>query len=309
MSAVPFGKRRVDRLVEPATASELVTPSSRPDVYATLGRAYAAVGEPRRAVELFEHGLDELPPEDSAARVRFGTYLSYALTDMGDLERAKSVVESTLDAAGETSDPYTRVRLYWSLGRISQEQAKPLVALEHFRRAVALLEATEDTLHLARAHLSCAGALIASGQDLDDAGRHIDRAERLLSPNPEPDDLAVVHRMRAMRAARAGEFDDAEKEAREAIELAAELPNERAQATWALAEALAGRGDAQAADVYGQATDLLEAHGTLRERAEALRAYGRYLRSSGREADALDVLERAADVAAELQREPLRSSR
>ena len=107
----------------------------------------------------------------------------------------------------------------------------------------------------------------------------------------------------------AGEFDDAEKEAREAIELAAELPNERAQATWALAEALAGRGDAQAADVYGQATDLLEAHGTLRERAEALRAYGRYLRSSGREADALDVLERAADVAAELQREPLRSSR
>ncbi len=48
-----------------------------------------------------------------------------------------------------SADRYTRVRLYWSLGRISLEQAKPLAALDNFRRAVSLLEATEDTVHLA----------------------------------------------------------------------------------------------------------------------------------------------------------------
>ena len=40
--------------------SELVTAPSRPDVFSTLGRAYAAAGSPREAVTLFERALDEV---------------------------------------------------------------------------------------------------------------------------------------------------------------------------------------------------------------------------------------------------------
>src|SRR5919197_4917723 len=76
-----------------------VSPNMRPDVFATLGRAYAATGAPRRAVELFEHCIEtiaEESPKDVTAQVRFTTYLSYALTDLGDLDRAEEVLRDAL---------------------------------------------------------------------------------------------------------------------------------------------------------------------------------------------------------------------
>ena len=46
---------------------------------------------------MFERSLEEVEqdaPEDLAAQIRFTTYLSFALTDLGDLERAQSVLDS-----------------------------------------------------------------------------------------------------------------------------------------------------------------------------------------------------------------------
>ena len=106
--------------LEAATASELVTPASRPDVFLTLGYTYATAGRPGRAVELFESGLRELAeqaPDDLATKIRFSTYLSYALTDLGELQRAKAVVSEVAAASEGITDAYTRVRLLWSLGR------------------------------------------------------------------------------------------------------------------------------------------------------------------------------------------------
>jgi hypothetical protein len=42
---------------------------------------------------------------------------------------------------------------------------------------------------------------------------------------------------------------------------------------------------------------------------DVLRAYGRYLREAGREGEALDVFERAADVASNLPGEPSTAER
>ncbi len=290
-----------------ALHSDLVSPASRPDIYATLGHAYSAVGTPRLAAELFEQGLRDLAvlaPDDTASRVRFSSYLSYALTDLGDLDGARRVVEEALLFLEDAADPYTRVRLYWSLGRIAHEQEKPLVALEHFRRAVALLEATEDSVHLARACLSCAAAVLAAGEDVGEAEHQIEQAERLLGARPEHGDLAVTRRLQSICATRAGAFEEGARRAREAQAAAALLPNQLALATWALAESLAGRNDPEAAETFAAAAAELREHGTVREQAQALRAYGRYLRDAGREREALDVLDRAAEVAAGLQSEP-----
>jgi tetratricopeptide (TPR) repeat protein len=290
-----------------ALRSDLVSPASRPDIYATLGHAYSAVGTPRLAAELFEQGLRELAalaPDDTAARVRFSSYLSYALTDLGDLEGARRVVEEELLLSEDAADPYTRIRLYWSLGRIAHEQEKPLVALEQFRRAVALLEATEDSVHLARACLSCAAAILAAGEEIGEAQRQIDQAERLFGVRPEAGDMAVIRRLQSMCATRAGDFQEGARRAREAQQAAALLPNQLALATWALAESLAGLKDATAGETFAAATTQLSEHGTVREHAQALRAYGRYLRDAGRESEALDVLDSAAEIAAGLQPEP-----
>jgi len=295
----------IERL-EQAVASEHVNAAGRPDVYLALAHMYAGAGSPSRAVELLQRGLRELgeiAPDDRAARIRFSTYLSYALTDLGDLTRARAVVAEALFDSDEVTDPYTRVRLYWSLGRISGEQANPRAALESFRRAIALLEATDDTLHLARAHMACADMAMAPGEEGEAAAPHLASAEQLLGPRAAANDLAMLRRLHALAATLAHEYERAEDLAQQALEFAADLPSEAGQAWRAIAEARAGAGDPGADEAFRQAIEFLHESGTVRDYATVLRAYGRYLREVGREHDALDVFERAANVASNLQGE------
>jgi tetratricopeptide (TPR) repeat protein len=274
----------------------------RPDVYATLGRAYAASGETRRAVELFERCLDEIShqsPDDFTGQVRFTTYLSYALTDLGDLDRAEEVLQDALARADEAADAYSRVRLYWSVARLSEAQGRSAAALTYIRRAIALLDVTDDTLHLARAHLLCGSIMLTQGR-IHEAGQHYELAEQLYGPNAEPDDLAGLYTEQSKRAALLGDAEEASRRAEAAVAAAAdEYQRECGNALWALAEARALKGDVDGAhESFRRATDLLEAHGHRRDFIEAYRAWGKFLRRAGREEEALEVLERAADLAA-----------
>jgi tetratricopeptide (TPR) repeat protein len=280
-----------------------VSPSARPDVFATLGRAYSASGRPDLAVELFERCLEELAasaPDDVAAQLRFTSYLSYALTDRGDLERAQEVLDEVLDKAEEPTDAYSRVRLYWSLARLSELQGKSVAALDYIRRAIALLDVTDDTLHLGRAHLLCGTIMLSQGRT-DEARRHIELAERLFGPHPEPEDRANLYTDHARLAVKLGRADEAIARARAALDAAGDdYLAEKGNAQWALAEGLSLTDDVDAADAaYGEATTLLGAHGLRRDHVEAYRSWGEFLRGAGREDEALEVLERAADLAAE----------
>ena len=303
--AAAAGGRNADAIERLESGLELspVSPSGRPDVYATLGRAYAATGRPDKAVEVFERCLAEVAedaPEDLTAQVRFTTYLSYALTDLGDLDRAQSVLDSALDQAETMPDAYSRVRLYWSLARLADLQGQPAAALDYVRRAIALLDVTDDTLHLARAHLLC-GSILLSQSRAEDAGRHFDLAERLFGPRPEPEDVANLYTDQSRRAVQLGDGAEAVRRAKAALEAVGdEYGRERGAALWALAEGLALTGETdEAHESFRQATTLLEKEGHRRDHVEAYRAWGKFLRRSGREEEALEVLERAADLAAE----------
>jgi tetratricopeptide (TPR) repeat protein len=135
----------------------------------------------------------------------------------------------------------------------------------------------------------------------EEAGRNFDIAERLFGPNPEPVDIANLYTDQARRAAQLGDGDEATRRARAALDAVGdEYPHERGNALWALAEGLSLTGDTDAAhDAFGKATALLETEGHRRDYVEAYRAWGKFLRRSGREDEALEVLERAADLAAE----------
>jgi tetratricopeptide (TPR) repeat protein len=65
-----------------------------------------------------------------------------------------------------------------------------------------------------------------------------------------------------------------------------------------LAEALAQQEKPEANETFERAVALIEEHGRQIEKADALRAWARYLRRSGRESEALDVLDRAAQLSA-----------
>jgi transcriptional regulator with XRE-family HTH domain len=288
----------VERL-ESAAESGGLSPARRPDIYATLGQSYAALGQLRRAVELFERCLAEVTdeaPDDVASQVRFSTYLSYVLSDLGEFERAEAVIDDALTRAADVGDAYTRVRLYWSLARVNELRSEPAIALDYARRAIALLEVTDDTLHLARAHLMCGSIMNMQGKT-DDAGAQFDAAERLFGPRPEPLDLANLRTDQAKRAALLGQPEQAEPLAREAVDvLGDEKPTERGVALGVLAEALARQGKAEAEDAFARAAKLLEEHGRPFERTGIHRAWARYLRQAGRESDALDVLDRAGQL-------------
>jgi tetratricopeptide (TPR) repeat protein len=289
------------RLLEEATAEDGVTPVARPDVYAQLGQLYLARGETRRAAELFERCLADVTaeaPEHTTARVQFATGLSHALSEGGELERAQEFLDEVLAAQEEITDPYKRVELYWSLARHSGAGGRQTVALEHSRRATALLDALEDTAQLGRAHLLCGSILLRRG-DADAAQAQLERAERLFASQPGAHDVALLRIEQARRAVFLGDAADGVARSRQALELLDDARSgDRAAASVTLAEALALGGETDdATDAFRAAVESFEQAGQVHEAAQAYRSWGRILRDAGREGEALDALDRAAELA------------
>src|SRR5256714_1524499 len=250
----------VERL-ETAIDSGLLDPCRRPDVYATLGQSYAALGQPQRAVDLFEDCLARVAresPEDTTTQVRVSTYLSYALSDMGELGPAERVLEAALAQTDQDADTYTPVRLSWSLARLDEIRNQPAAALDYIRRAIALLEVTEDTLHLARAHLLCGTIMISQGK-AEEAGAHFAAAERMFGPQPDPLDLANLRADQARRAVLLDRSGEAEQLAREALSaLGDDHPAERGVALAILAESLSNQEKPDADETFEGAVRLVE---------------------------------------------------
>lgn len=281
-------------LLEGAVAQDFIQPSEHVDVYSQLGRAYAGVGRTAQAVELFEQCLDRCADSPSA-EARFALMLSYALTDAGDVARAEDVVRSALARTRDSEDPYMRVRLYWSMARLAEAEGRASIALANIRKAIALLETTEDGLNLARAH-TLASRLLIEREKADEASTHLDRAERLFGVSPAVSDLAEVTIQRSRIARILGDAAAAIAFAREALALDSQ-PADRGHALAALADGLVLAGETEAAsDTYREAVDILEREGRWRAAANTCRAWGSLLRTSGMEADAFDVLDRAAEL-------------
>jgi transcriptional regulator with XRE-family HTH domain len=262
----------IERL-EQAVADSTIPPHARPDVFGTLGQSYASVGRYDDSIALFQRCVAQVEqdaPADSASYVRFATYLSYAYTDAGKLEHAEQVMKDALARVKRSADPYTRVRIYWSLARLSDVEGKSMEALDYVRKAIALLEATDDTLHLARAHLLCAGIVLAQ-RDADEATTHLELAETLFGGTAEPADLALLRLNQARAATMGGGPARAETLARESLELyGTHNEGDRGEAWLALGEALAAQGrTADAENALGEAIELLDATKRTREAAQA----------------------------------------
>jgi transcriptional regulator with XRE-family HTH domain len=290
---------RAIELLEGAVEGEPFSPLERPELYAELGHAYSAAGKPELAVSLFERCVDLVRERggDPALEARFATVLSYALSDSGEFGRAEQVVRDALQHVGDTGDSYMRVKLYWSLARLAHAENRPALALANARKAIALLEATEDTVNLARAHLLAASIMLTRGE-ADAADVQLDDAERMLGGTPSVGDAAMLRVKRAQVAALRGDGTGAAELARKALAaIGDDLPQERGAAYFALAEGLTLEGSLeQADDAFRRSVELLEGQHRFREATQACRAWARMLRDAGREPQALDVLDRATEL-------------
>ena len=284
--------------LERSIRSPRVTSATHPDVFITLGNAYLDLDRPEQAAELYARCLDELAAQeqdDTSARVRFGTHLSYALSNLGRFVEAREVLTDLTARSSAIVDPYSRIRLYWSLARLAAMEGHGWRALRHLRRAIALLEATEDSLHLARAHLLSSEIMILDG-DADGAAPHLEAAERLFDLGGDARDLGAVRAQQAKRAALVGDHEEALRRARESLELTGDAP--LGSAYFAFAQAHALRGEVDESDkTFRTAVELLDQGGDWREAVQACRAWADVLRGADRTAEAFEVLERAAELA------------
>jgi transcriptional regulator with XRE-family HTH domain len=285
------------KLLEAALADEPFDPVAHTAIYAQLARAYASSGRTHAAVELFERCLDEVADgADPALEARYATALSYALSDTGDIARAEQVVQRALDRAADIEDPYMRVRLYWSMARLAHREGRSTTALENVRKAIALLQLTDDTLHLARANI-LAASISLSRDDAEAASSYLDQAEQLLGPAPAVEDLFELRVRRSRVATLLAKPDEAVRLARAAVDLLTDNPVDEGHAFGALGDALALAGETTDADEsYRRAASRFEEQARWREAANTCRAWARMLRQVGREQQALDVLDRAADL-------------
>lgn len=286
------------RLLETALAGDAFAPADRFDIYMNLGRAYAHGGRPHAAVTLYEQCLEAVQELDNPSlEARYASLLSYALADMGDLGRAEEVVSHALARLDDEDDPYMRVRLYWSIARLAYDEGRESVALTHIRKAIALLQATEDTLHLARAHILASRIVLS--RDADAAERHLDAAEGLLATPPTLADAVEIAIQRSEIAIARGQGERATELARHALTLnGGSNPVDDGLAHAALGNALALQNDAEGADdSFRRSVRILEEKGRWHDAATTCRAWARMLRQVGREDQAMDVLDRAAELA------------
>jgi tetratricopeptide (TPR) repeat protein len=284
----------------------------RPDLYTTLGQSYAALGAPDRAVRVFEDALGrvrDVVPEDKTVEIRYATFLSYALTDAAQYERAADVVRAALANADDQTDPYTRVRLYWSLARLNVVEGRPTDALEYIRNAIALLKATDDSLTLARAYLLSAGVELRQGS-ADAARPQLESAERLLGTSPEAADLGMLRIGQSRLAALEGDADTAVERARSALATLGDFHGgEQGTAVHALARGLAQQGEVTGAnDAYRRAVDLLTVHGRRSDAGEAALEWANFLKEQGRDDEAEPILRRAYDLGVEAETQTTRKS-
>jgi transcriptional regulator with XRE-family HTH domain len=297
-------------LLEAALEGEAFAPAERYDIYAALGRSYAFSGRPQEAVDLYERCIAEIGDgADAALEARYATQLSYALTDLGDLARAEEVVGHALSRLDETHDPYMRVRLYWSMARLAHAEGRASVALTNVRKAIALLQATDDTLHLARAHILASGITLTR-DDADTAEGHLDRAEQLLSVPAAAEDIVEITIQRARIAYLRDEGEATVTLARRALEFADANPVDEGRAFSALGDGLALVGEPAAADeAYRRAVDVLETQRQWRDATNTCRSWAKTLREQEREEQALDVLERATELSMRMTPADARSPR
>ena len=295
--------RRLERVVADPRISLL----THPDVYASLGQALVERGRAEDAIALFRRCLDEA---DAAGRspvyVRFAVYLSTALADAGDYTGAQEALDDAMRAAdAEPAEPYTRVRLYWSQARLAAARGQSGAARSSIRRAIGLLEATEDTRYLAVAH-GLAATIALGANRLDEAAEHFARVDDYAGALDTQDE-AILRADQARLAARRGHAERAIALAREALELASGDPPERGRAEWALGEGLAAEGRIdEALAAYARAKPLLAGEG--RFLPELLTAWARTLRAAGEPHLAADR-ERQAKVALRRRSRTLRPAR
>jgi len=288
-------------LFEQIPEQSLPPVAARPDLYTATGRAHAAAGDPVRSAAFFRRCLAELEAADAlddALFVRFATQLSYALSDCGDVAAAKAVLVDAVERSASIDDPYTELRVSWSLGRVYATSGDADLAAHYLRRAITLCERTEDRFHLAAAHETLATTYL-NDRDPEQALPHLETAERIYTELNETGRTGLVIAERARHALQSNEHDVARELALQALDLleSGKAPLDASGDVWQTLGELYTQLEEHDLAEHCLRTAITTLEGApAHHRADAYRSLAKLLEATGREKEALEAMWDANNV-------------
>lgn len=215
-----------------------------PSIAETLGRAYAATGAFDAAIALLSRGFQEAVAAGAPIEVlRFGVLLANALTDSGQFRDAQATLATVIGQLERTHDPTAAARVYWTQSRLHVLRGDPHLGARYARRAIEILERTEDDSYTAMAYHLLAYAEVEAGSP-EAALEHLARGRELFGTRFADYDEAKfsVEEARALLAL--GRIKTAAKAASRALTVIDSLePGDRGRAYVVLGDVFAESGD------------------------------------------------------------------
>lgn len=269
-----------------------------PGAIDTLGRAYSVVGPLERAIALFEGALVEARAAGAPLeQLRFAVLLANALIDNGSIGLAESTLADVTRIAAEVSDPIASARLYWSQSRLHSARHEPQLASRYARRALEILERTENNAYVGMAYHSLAFTEIESGNG-ESALELLAHGRRLFGKDLGDKDEAKFSIEEARALVSLGRTSEAARAAARALVVIDAISvGDRGRAYVALGDVFVAAGELDRAELlFGQGLGLLIEHGKPFA-LEAGRRLADLLEQKGDAVAALAALKRAAAAA------------
>jgi tetratricopeptide (TPR) repeat protein len=265
-----------------------------PGAVDTLGRAYMQVGDLTPSIELYERAVGEaVEAEAVLEELRFSVLLANVLIDRGDFSRAESVLARVMRITDESGDPIALARLYWSQSRLHSRRDEPRLAGRYARRALEILERTENETFVSLAYHLLATTEVEAGNG-GEALRLLEYGREVRGGELGAFDEARFGALESRALVLAGRPGDGARAAERVLgSLEALGPGDRGLTLVMLAEVFAAAGDGERARrLFEEALDLLLGH-RPRRALEAARKLADLLEAQGDTAGALEVLKRA----------------
>jgi tetratricopeptide (TPR) repeat protein len=265
-----------------------------PGAVDSLGRAYVMNGAIESSIALLRRAV--AAATDARATVeqlRFAVLLANALIDASEFGQAESALAAAIGIAETAADPLTTARVLWSQSRLHSMRHEPQLAGRYARRALEILERTENDSYVGMAYHLLANAEIESG-NAEEALELLQRGRELFGRDLGRRDDARFALEEARALVAPGRHAEAARTAAGAVELFdAVSPGDRGYAYLTLGDVFVAAGDnARAKTLYEQALELLLEH-CRRYVLDAGRRLADLLESEGDTTGALRVLKSA----------------
>jgi tetratricopeptide (TPR) repeat protein len=269
-----------------------------PGAVDTLGRSHAILGNVEVAVALFERAVEEAKEAEATVELlRFSVLLANAFIDVGAFGRAEETLAGVIRQSSELNDPTTAARVLWSQSRLHAMRREAELASRYARRALDILERTENDVFIGMAHHLLAYAEIEAGRyeaalDLLARGRELFGSELGVGDQAR---FSVDEARALIGLERTGEAVEAAERA--LANLDAMAPVDRGRSYVVLGDVYLASGDGERGRaLFEHGLDVLVAERSTLA-IDAGRRLADLLEAEGETAAALAALKRATDAA------------